>query len=97
MHHESRSQMQKREVAITNCLGLHARASAKIVQLASRFRCRLTLEYAGRRADARSIVSVMLLAGSMGSTIVLEADGPDETDAMTAIIRLIGERFGESR
>ena len=88
--------MQKREIAVTNRLGLHARASAKVVALASHFRSSLTLEYAGHRANARSIVAVMLLAVSMGGTIVLEAEGPDETDAMTAMVGLIDARFGEN-
>ena len=87
--------MQKREIAINNRLGLHARSSAKIVQLASRFRSHVTLAYGGRRASARSIVAVMLLAASVGSTIVLEAEGPDETDAMAAMVALIDARFGE--
>ena len=89
--------MQKREIAVTNRLGLHARASAKVVQLASHFRSHVTLAYSGRRANARSIVAVMLLAVSMGSTIVLEAEGPDETDAMTAMVGLIDARFGENQ
>ncbi len=89
--------MQKREIEIRNRLGLHARASAKLVQLASHFRSSLKLEYAGRRANPRSIVAVMLLALSMGGTIVLEAEGPDETDAMTAMVALIDARFGENQ
>lgn len=89
--------MQKREIAITNRLGLHARASAKLVHLASQFRSRLTLEYAGRRADARSIVAIMLLAATVGGMIVIEADGPDEAAAMIAVVSLIDEGFGESQ
>ncbi|HEX8012554.1 MAG TPA: HPr family phosphocarrier protein [Casimicrobiaceae bacterium] len=87
--------MQKREVAITNRLGLHARASAKMVRLASQFRSSLTLEYAGRRADARNIVAIMLLAATVGGTIVVEADGPDEAAAMKAMVTLMEGRFGE--
>ena len=87
--------MQKRDIAITNRLGLHARSSAKIVQLASRFRSHVTLAYRGRRASARSIVAVMLLAASVGATIVLEAEGPDEVEAMTAMSELIDDGFGE--
>lgn len=89
--------MQKREISVTNRLGLHARASAKVVALAAQFRSHVTLVYAGRRASARSIVAIMLLAASMGSTIVLETEGPDETDAMTAMVGLIDARFGESQ
>ncbi len=87
--------MQKREIAITNRLGVHARSSAKIVQLASRFRSTLTLAHGGRRANAHSIVAVMLLAASVGSTIVLEAEGTDEVEAMTAMVGLIDAGFGE--
>lgn len=87
--------MQKREVAITNRRGLHARASAKMVHLASQFRSRLTLEYAGRRADARSIIAIMLLSVTVGGTVAIEADGSDETAAMTAMVGLIDGGFGE--
>ena len=88
--------MQKREILVTNRLGLHARASAKVVALAAHFRSHVTLVCAGRRASARSMVAVMLLAASMGSTIMLEAEGPDEADAMTAMVALIDARFGEN-
>jgi phosphocarrier protein HPr len=88
--------MQTREIRIRNRLGLHARASVKIVKLASRFRCRVSLVFDGRRANARNILAVMMLAASMGSTIRLETAGPDEAAAMTAMAQLISDRFGES-
>jgi phosphocarrier protein len=88
--------MEKREIEITNRSGLHARAAAKVVQIASQFRCRVALVCAGRRASARSIVAVMLLAASVGTTIVVEADVPDESAAMTAIVALFETGFGES-
>jgi phosphocarrier protein HPr len=87
--------MQTREIKITNRLGLHARAAAKIVKLAARFHCRVWVVFDGRRANARSMLAVMMLAATMGSTIRLETSGPDEALAMTAMCRLIGERFGE--
>jgi phosphocarrier protein HPr len=87
--------MVMRELKIVNRQGLHARPSAKIVQLASQFRSNVALIFNGRRANARSIMAVMLLAASMDSTIYIEANGPDETDAVTAIAQLIDDRFGE--
>jgi len=87
--------MLKRAVRITNRLGLHMRAAAKIVTVAGRFRCNVSLMRAGRRASARSLMAVMLLAAAVGSTIVVETDGPDEVAAMTALVELIDDGFGE--
>ena len=87
--------MQTRELAITNRLGLHARACARIVQIASRFRCNVSLVVKGRRASARNIVAVMLLTASVGSTVRLETDGPDEVAAMREIAALFHDGFGE--
>ena len=87
--------MHKREIKIVNRLGLHARASAKIVQLASRFTSNVALVFNGRRANARSIIAVMLLSASMDATIYVEANGCDEADAVSAIAQLINDRFGE--
>lgn len=84
--------MKKREITVTNRLGLHARASAEVVQAACHFQSSVTLAYAGRRANARSIVAVMLLAVSMGSTVLLETDGPDEIEAMSTLAALIDGR-----
>ena len=85
--------MQKRQVNVANPLGIHARPSASIVQLASRFDCSASLAFNGRRANARNILAVMLLAASVGSTITVETIGPDEREAMDALIALIGDRF----
>jgi phosphocarrier protein HPr len=81
--------MQVREVEITHRQGLHARACARIVQLASRFRCNVSLYCGKRRASARNIVSIMLLAGGVGSLIRVETEGPDESAAMAAMVRLL--------
>lgn len=89
--------MQTLDIGITNRLGLHARAAAQIVRLASQFRCSVCLIVNGRRASARSMVAVMMLAASMGSTITLETSGPDEAAAMVAMVQLIGDGFGETR
>jgi phosphocarrier protein len=87
--------MLVRELKIVNQQGLHARPSAKVVQLASRFKSSVSLIFNGKRANARSILAVMLLAANMGATIYVEANGPDEADAVTAIARLVNDRFGE--
>jgi phosphocarrier protein len=87
--------MQTRELPITNRLGLHARACARIVQIASKFRCNVSLVAKGRRASARNIVAVMLLTASVGTTVRLEIDGPDEAEAMRAISALFHDGFGE--
>ncbi len=75
---------------VTNPLGIHARPSANIVQLASRFRSDVSLTCNGRRANARNIVSVMLLAAGVGSTITVETSGADEEEALAALTSLIG-------
>ncbi len=87
--------MKKREIAITNRLGLHGRAAAKIVEAVSHFRSRVTLTYAGRRADARSIVALLLLAASVGSIVTLETEGPDEAESLSAMVQLVDSGFGE--
>jgi phosphocarrier protein len=88
--------MQQREVEIVNKLGLHARASAKLTQLASGYACEVWLSRAGRRVNAKSIMGVMMLAAAKGSKVVVETNGADEADAMQALVRLIGDKFGES-
>jgi phosphocarrier protein HPr len=87
--------MQTRNVAIVNRFGLHARAAAKVVRVASQFRCSVSLVLNGRRASARSMLAVMMLAASVGSVVRVEVSGPDEAAAMTAMVRLIGDGFGE--
>jgi phosphocarrier protein HPr len=87
--------MQIRSIAIINRLGLHARACAKIVQISSRFRSNVSLVVKGKRASARNIVAVMLLTASVGTTVRLEIDGPDEAEAMREIAALFHDGFGE--
>jgi phosphocarrier protein len=88
--------MQQREVDIVNKLGLHARASAKLTQLAGRFQCEVWLSRNGRRVNAKSIMGVMMLAAAKGSKIDIETDGSDELEAMDALVELVAGRFGES-
>ncbi|HEX5863217.1 MAG TPA: HPr family phosphocarrier protein [Casimicrobiaceae bacterium] len=89
--------MQQQEVEIINKLGLHARAAAKLTQLAAKYQCEVSLARNGRKVNAKSIMGVMMLAAGKGSRIVLETEGPDEGDAMNAIIALIGNCFGEGQ
>jgi phosphocarrier protein HPr len=84
--------MQTRQVNVANSLGVHARLAAHIVQLASTFRCSVSLAFNGRTANARNILAVMLLAASVGSTILIEASGPDEAEALEALSSLIEDR-----
>ena len=87
--------MLQREASIVNKLGLHARASAKLTQLAGQFKSNIWVERNGRRVNAKSIMGVMMLAAAKGSSIVIETDGPDEEAAMTALTELIAGLFGE--
>jgi phosphocarrier protein len=87
--------MQQREIEIVNKLGLHARASAKLTQLASQFTAEVWIAREGRKVNAKSIMGVMMLAAAKGSLVAIETDGPDETQAMAALVALIGEKFGE--
>jgi phosphocarrier protein HPr len=88
--------MLQREVEIINKLGLHARASAKLTQVAGRFGADVWLSRNGRRVNAKSIMGVMMLAAAKGSTIVIETEGPDEAEAMRALEELIANRFDEN-
>ncbi len=87
--------MLQQEVEIINKLGLHARASAKLTQVAGRFQANVWVGRNGRRVNAKSIMGVMMLAAAMGSRIVVETEGPDEEQAMDAVTRLIAARFEE--
>ena len=87
--------MPQTEVEIVNKLGLHARASAKLTQLANAYKSEIWLTRNGRRVNAKSIMGVMMLAAGKGSTIGIEADGGDADAAMQAIVKLIVEKFGE--
>jgi phosphocarrier protein len=85
----------RRELAIRNRLGLHARAAARFVQTASRFRSRVTAERDGRVMDGKSILGILLLAASQGAAIEVAVDGPDEDQAMEALASLVEGGFGE--
>ena len=87
--------MLQREVEIVNKLGLHARASAKLTQVAAQFRSSVWVTRNGRRVNAKSIMGVMMLAAAQGSRIMIETDGPDESEAMQAVAQLIAGRFEE--
>ena len=88
--------MQQREVEIVNKLGLHARASAKLTQLAGSFQSEVWLERNGRRVNAKSIMGVMMLAAAKGSKVTVETSGANEEQAMNALVDLIAQKFGES-
>ena len=87
--------MQQREIEIVNKLGLHARASAKLTQLAGQFSAEVWISREGRKVNAKSIMGVMMLAAAKGSLVAIETDGPDETQAMAALVGLINDKFGE--
>ena len=87
--------MIQQDVQIINNLGLHARASAKLTQLASKFPCEVWLTRAGRRVNAKSIMGVMMLAAAKGSTINIETHGEKDQEAMDALLALINNYFGE--
>jgi phosphocarrier protein len=89
--------MRQQEVEIINKLGMHARASAKLTQLAAKYQCEVSLARNGRKVNAKSIMGVMMLAAGKGSRITLETDGPDEGEAMEALVALIGDYFGEGQ
>ncbi len=88
--------MPQTEVEILNKLGLHARASAKLTQLASGFQSEIWLTRHGRRVNAKSIMGVMMLAAGKGAKIGIEADGSDADTALRALLTLITEKFGEN-
>ena len=88
--------MLQREVEIINKLGLHARASAKLTQVAGQFKANVWLSRNGRRVNAKSIMGVMMLAAAQGSTLLIETEGTDEKQAMEAVVRLISGRFDEN-
>jgi phosphocarrier protein len=80
---------------ISNKLGLHARASAKLTKLAGSFACEVWMSKGERRVNAKSIMGVMMLAAGIGSTVVVETSGADEQVAMDALLALINDKFGE--
>ena len=87
--------MITRDIDIINKLGLHARAAAKLVKLCAGFAADIDIEKDGQRVNSKSIMGVMMLAASYGSTVTLYADGDDETEAMAAVVDLFERRFDE--
>jgi phosphocarrier protein len=87
--------MIKTTATISNKLGLHARASAKLTKLAGSFASDVWMSRAGRRINAKSIMGVMMLAAGLGSEVEIEVDGSDEQAAMDALLALISDKFGE--
>ena len=87
--------MQKKSIAITNKLGLHARASAKLTQLAGQYKSEVWLTRNNRRVNAKSIMGVMMLAAAKGAQVEIETNGDDEAAAMLALSELIANKFGE--
>ncbi len=89
--------MIKATTTISNRLGLHARASAKLTKLAASFRSDVFLRRGDRRINAKSIMGVMMLAAGIGTELELETDGPDEQAAMDALLGLVADKFGEGQ
>lgn len=88
--------MIKVTTTINNKLGLHARASAKLTKLAGSFPCEVWMAKGERRVNAKSIMGVMMLAAGKGSEVVIDTDGPQEQEAMNALLALIADKFGEA-
>jgi phosphocarrier protein HPr len=89
--------MIKTSITISNKLGLHARASAKLTKVAGSFQSEVALTRNERRVNAKSIMGVMMLAAGIGAVIEIEVDGPDEQAAMDALLVLINDKFGEGQ
>jgi phosphocarrier protein len=87
--------MIKTTTTISNKLGLHARASAKFTKLAGSFPCDVFMSKGDRRINAKSIMGVMMLAAGVGSVVEVETDGPQEQEAMDALLAMIADKFGE--
>lgn len=88
--------MHKADATIVNELGLHARPSAKVTQLATRFQSDVWMTRNARRVNAKSIMGVMMLAAAKGAVLTIEAEGPDEKEAVDAIVALIADGFGDN-
>ena len=87
--------MARTEALIVNKLGLHARASAKLTQVASAYQCEVWLERNGRRVNAKSIMGVMMLAAGKGAMVTIEAEGEGAEAALAALLKLIADKFDE--
>ncbi|MDP9123741.1 MAG: HPr family phosphocarrier protein [Pseudomonadota bacterium] len=89
--------MIRTSLVISNKLGLHARASAKLTKLASSFKCEVFMTRNTRRVNAKSIMGIMMLAAGLGSEVELETDGEDEQQASEALTALVNDKFGEGQ
>ena len=89
--------MIQADILIQNKLGLHARAAAKLVNLASRFKCHITLTRGDREVNAKSIMGVMMLAAAKNTSVTITADGADQAAAVAALEELINDKFGEGQ
>ena len=89
--------MIRTTVTISNRLGLHARASAKLTKLAGTFGSDIFMSRNGRRVNAKSIMGVMMLAAGIGTDVEIETEGPDEQQAMDALLALVNDKFGEGQ
>jgi phosphocarrier protein HPr len=89
--------MIRTTLVISNKLGLHARASAKLTKLASSFQCEVFMTRNSRRVNAKSIMGIMMLAAGMGSEVELETEGVDEQQASDALAALVKDKFGEGQ
>ena len=87
--------MPRAELEIVNKLGLHARASARLTQLAANYPCEVWMERNGRRINAKSIMGVMMLAAGKGAKVIVDTDGDLADDALAALAQLVADRFGE--
>ena len=87
--------MVTRSVEVTNALGLHARAAARFVHLATRFSSQIRVSRDAKVMDGKSIMGILLLAAARGTTLTISADGPDETTAVDSLIQLVESGFGE--
>ncbi|MBT9599189.1 MAG: HPr family phosphocarrier protein [Vitreoscilla sp.] len=89
--------MIRQTITISNKLGLHARASAKLTKLAGGYQCEVFMSRKGRRVNAKSIMGVMMLAAGMGTEVEIETEGSDEREAMDALVTLVNDKFGEGQ
>jgi phosphocarrier protein HPr len=87
--------MQQKEVVVRNPLGLHARVAARLAQTASKFKSSIVLVANGRRANARSLIALMILAAGMGARVSIEVQGPDELDAIEAVAQIVERGFAQ--
>jgi phosphocarrier protein HPr len=94
---EKSETVTSRTVTVVNQLGLHARAAARFVHLATRFKSQIRVAHGTKNMDGKSIMGILLLAAARGTTITISADGPDETAAVDALCGLVASGFGEAQ